>query len=752
MDSVARNAFLQSCDELRIGEAFASGRAFMNESVVMRAVVALSVVLTSAAAVAQQSELEEVVVSAERRDSDLQSTPIAVSALGANDLERLQVTSIDDLDAAVPSLAIETNVASNAAVTVTIRGNAEQNAAFLFSEPGVGLYMNGVYRRLSGANIELADIERIEVLRGPQGTLYGRNTLAGAINVVTRAPSGEFRGAFSLGYGSENTTRAKVSLSGPLADGVNGSLSVLHQQRRDGWMTNRVDGNEVGTNKFLGALGSLSFGGEQFDGLLTVYASKHESDGVHTSPVNVLTAQRVFGDESDVASAPITLGGQTVQPFTETQQRGADLIITVPVGGATLKSISAYSTLDDDWAVDFTAAQLAAPPPMGPFDPVPGTSGFFRIANAEQKQFSQEVNLTWDGDKLDTILGVYYYREESDQLIQDYFAGGFFPGVPADHSLESKSFAVFAQANYQFADRWTAIVGGRFNDDTKELTGIKGNAAFAPTAFGLERSFSEFTAKLGLEFAVNDDLFTYATWSQGYKAGTYDPFASAETIAQGLDEETADSLEVGVKIEALDKTLRLNSALFFVRYQDLAIGTITPAGIAQRNAGESEVKGLEAELTWLANDRFTLYGTVALLDGEWRSLAPEALLTGVSLDDVPPFNFDVQATVGATYTVPLQSGALTFGASARYIDDYYQQVAHLDNPLDRVESRSWVDANVAFESSDGRHRVVLNGKNLTDEQNRYSTLNFSTFLFNNTAAWLPGESRMWELLYTYSLQ
>ncbi len=724
----------------------------MKWQVVSRAAIGLAAALVSVLAVAQQGELEEVIVSAERRDSDLQSTPIAVSALGASDLERLQVTSIDDLDSAVPSLAVETNVASNAAVTVTIRGNAEQNAAFLFSEPGVGLYMNGVYRRLSGANIELADIERIEVLRGPQGTLYGRNTLAGAINVVTRAPSDEFRSAFTLGYGSENTSRAKVSVSGPLTEGVNASLAVLHQERRDGWMTNRVDGREVGTNKFLGALGSLSFGGERFDGLLTLYGSKSESDGVYTSPVNVLTGQRVFPSESDVASAPISVGGQTVRPFTETAQRGVDFIATLPIGGATLKSISSYSTLDDDWAVDFTGAQFAAPTPMGPFDPIPGTSGFFRIANAEQKQFSQELNVSWDGDQLDAILGVYYYREESDQLIQDYFAGGFFPGVPATHSLESKSLAVFAQANYQFADRWTAIVGGRFNDDKKELTGRKANAAFAPTAFGLERSFSKFTAKLGVEFEVSNDLFTYATWSQGYKAGTYDPFAPAETIAQGLDAETADSFEVGVKLEALNKTLRLNSALFLVRYQDLAIGTITPAGIAQRNAGESEVKGLETELTWVATDRFTMYGTVALLDGEWRSLAPDALLTGVSLDDVPPFNFDVQATVGATYAVPLQAGTLTFGASARYIDDYYQQVAHLNNPLDRVESRSWVDANVAFESSDGRHRLVLNGKNLTDEQNRYSTLNFSTFLFNNTAAWLPGEPRLWELLYTYSIQ
>ena len=179
------------------------------------------------------------------------------------------------------------------------------------------------------------------------------------------------------------------------------------------------------------------------------------------------------------------------------------------------------------------------------------------------------------------------------------------------------------------------------------------------------------------------------------------------------------------------------------------IGTITTNGLENQNAGESEVKGLETELTWLATDRFRVYGTLALMDAKWRSLAPGALITGVSLSDAPPFTFDLQASLGATFDVPLTAGTLQFGVSGRHVDDYYQQVAHLNNPLDLVAARNWVDANVNFETTDGTHRVVLSGKNLTDEQGQFSTLNFSTFLFNNTAAWLPGEARTWELTYTY---
>ncbi|MEZ5459301.1 MAG: TonB-dependent receptor [Steroidobacteraceae bacterium] len=716
--------------------------------------VALSVaaVLTPFTASAQQAELEEVVVTAERRATDLQSTPIAVSALGADELERLQVASIADLDASVPSMVIETNVASNAAVTVALRGNAEQNAGFLFSEPGVGLYMNGVYRRLSGANFDLADIERIEVLRGPQGTLFGRNTLAGAINVVTRAPTDELTGSLQLGYGEFDSSRAKVSLSGPLAEGLKGSVSLMRQERGEGWMTNRVNGAKLGKNEFLGAMGSLVFTAESFDVTLSAYASNNESDGAHSSPVSVTTGRRVFADESDVGSAPILVGGRPQLPFNDTDQHGADLVVTVPLGAFTLKSITSYSKLQDDWAVDFTAGQLAAPPPAGPFDAVPGTSGFFRISLSEQDQVSQELNFTQSSDTLSSIFGLYYYREKSSQFIQDYFAGGFFAAAPADHRLESKSLAVYGQLSYAFNERWTGVVGARYTDDQKEFTGNKANGLGVPADFASDRSFNQFTGKLGVEYRISDDTFSYLTFSQGYKAGTYDPFANADIIARGLDEELVDSLELGLKTELFNRTLRLNSALFVTRYKDLVIGTITGTGIENRNAGETEVKGLESELTWAATDRFRVYGSVAVLDAKWRRLAPEALLTGVLLSDAPPFTYDFQGSLGVTYDIPLAAGTLRFGASGRYVGEYYQQVAHRNNPLDRVESRSWLDASVSFESTDGQHRVVLNGRNLGDEQGQFSTLNFSTFLFNNTAAWLPGEPRSWELTYTYSLR
>ena len=730
-----------------LAPSFTMGSLRMQRQNLSRLVLTSVAALSSGVVMAQQAELEEVVVTAERRSENLQTTPIAVSALGAADLERLQINSIDDLDTSVPSLTIENNIASNASVTVAVRGNAEQNAAFLFSEPGVGLYMNGVYRRLSGSNIELADIERIEVLRGPQGTLFGRNTLAGAINIVTKTPGESLDGSLQVGYGAYETSRVRASVSGPLDGNWKGSFAVLRQERGEGWATNSVNGAKVGKNEFLGATGSLAYEGESFDALFTVYGSNSETDGAWSAPVSVATGRLVFSDRSDVAGASIRTGSTTIAPFTDTDQRGADLVLTFGLGDWTLKSITSYSKLLDDWAVDFTAGQLASPTAA-----VRNTSGFFRVALADQSQKSQEFNLTRSGDKVETILGAFWYTEDSNQLIQDYFAGGLFPAVPARHHLDSESLAAYGQVNYKLNDAWTLVAGGRYNSDDKTFSGRKAGASGAPVDFSKKRSFSKFTGKLGVEWQTSENLFTYATISQGYKSGTYDPFANGNVIANGINPETVDSLEIGAKAELLDRSLRINSALYMVRYKDLAIGTITSTGLELQNAGESEVKGLETEVTWVASDSFRLFATATLMDAKWKSLASSALLTGVKLSDAPPFTYDFQGSLSAVYEVPVAGGKLALTASARHVDEFFQQVAHQNNPLDRVDARDFVDASIGWTNGSGQHRIVLSGKNLTEEQGQYSALNFSTFLFNNTAAWYPGEPRTWELNYTYSLK
>jgi iron complex outermembrane receptor protein len=714
---------------------------------------ALLVAVSPASFAADQSSfLEEVLVTAERRETQLQTTPVAITALGAGDLQRLQIADMQDVAATAPSLAIEPNLASTSAITVSMRGNAEQNAAFLFSEPGVGLYVDGVYRRLSGASFDLLDVERVEVMRGPQGTLFGRNTLAGAMNIITFKPGQDVRGGFDLSYGSFDTARVRGNISGPLTDNLSGGIAAVYRDRSDGWMYDHISGQEVGTGDYAGGQAELRYTHGRFAADLRLFAGKNSTDGAYAAPASSSTASYVYKDQTDVAGAVVDTGTVFAKPYSENRQTQTDLTLTWQFESMTLRSITSYADMpDDDWAVDFTAAQQAAPPPTGPFSPVPGTSGFFRESRGEQSQFSEDLQLYGTSGSWDWTTGLYYYEESADQTIQDYFAGGFFAAVPAVHHLDADSIAAYAQVRYAFNDSFSSLVGGRYTEDSKDFKGNKANAAGVPTDFASSDSFGKFTGKLGLEYKVNQQVFTYFTFSQGFKSGTYDFFASAPGIATPLEPEVVDSYELGLKSELFDRTLRLNVALFDTTYEDLVVGTIVPeVGLISRNAGTERVTGLEAELTWRANDHLTVFGSLAALDPRWTELSPEARATGVELDDIPPLAYERQGSLGATWAQPVGKANIAINANVAYLGEHYQQVAHLNRESMRIPSRTTVDAsiNLAY----GPHTVTLGGRNLGDNTDRIIASDFSTFLFNNTAAWTPAEALTWELTYRFDIR
>ncbi|MCC7198557.1 MAG: TonB-dependent receptor [Gammaproteobacteria bacterium] len=708
---------------------------------------------TAAVAAEGPTVLSEVTVTAERREASLQTTPVAVTALGGSELDRLQINSIRDLGTSTPSLGIAPNIASGSAITLSMRGNAEQNAAVLFSEGGVGLYVDGVYRRLTAAGFDLAEVERIEVLRGPQGTLFGRNTLAGAVNVITKRPGDEFEGNVEAGYGAYQTSRLRAYVAGPLSGNWSASLSAVYRDRSEGWMTDRISGKDVGTGDYFGGQGEVRYATDTFDASLKVFYAQASSDGVYASPVAVNTLERAYSKHTDVASASPTDGGKVVSPMTKNQQQGVDLNLSWKFGDMTLKSTTSYLDMPDDlWAVDFTAAQVAAFPPAGPYDAVPGTSGFFRKSTGDQEQFSQDLQLSGTAGSLDWTAGLYYYEEKTNQTFQDWFAGGFFKAVPAVHHLDASSQAVYAQGRYAFTDRFSVVLGGRYTKDEKDLTGNKANGAGAPTDFASHDSFSRFTGKAGVEFKVSDTIFTYATFSQGFKSGTYDYYSAAPGIAQPLDPELVDSFEVGAKLELLDRRMRLNLALFDTKYTDLVVGTIEPnVGLINTNAGTERVTGLEAELTWRASDILTIYASGALLDPRWTELSAGALSTGVKMSDAPPLSYEKQGSAGFSVSTPVGGNVrMDFNASVNYIGEQYQNVAHLNSPTVLDPARTTADTSLQFSS--GQHSLTLAVKNLTDNTDQVVASDFSTFLYNNTTAWTPAEPRTWELRYRYDLK
>ena len=685
--------------------------------------------------VSKANTLEEIIVTAERKETSLQQTPIAVSALSSQDIESLQLSEFQDIDLKVPGLTIQSNVASATALAVTLRGTSEPNAAFLFSEPGIGLYMNGVYRRLNAGNIELADIERIEVLRGPQGTLFGRNTLAGAVNIVTRKPTEEYSGEVAVSYDSFDTVYVRGAVGGAISDNVNVSVSAVHRDRNEGPFDNQFDGEDIGKREFTGIQGNLlwTFGANN-ELSLSVYSTEDENDGVVGAPLDITTDEFIF-EPFEIFAASTVNGG--VGPFSIASQDGFDAALSIPLNDSTtLKYITSYNQTDSSWGVDFTSGAAA----LG-CRGLACIPGFFRISDGEQEQFSHELQLLGSSDKLDWIVGLYYFDEETNQALQDEFFG-FQPPV-AIYNLESDSSAAFGQLSYRITDQLALTVGGRYTKDEKRFTG-----SISGQTFETEPDWDEFTGKLGIEYQLNDDVLMYLTWSQGNKAGTFNAFAPAQVIVDPLEPETVDSIELGFKGTLLENTLLLNAALYSAQYEELVVGGQGVGGLFTTNGGEADIRGLEVESTWLLNGNLTSFLTFNyLIDGEWDDTSG-SLTTRVG--DVLPSTKELQWTLGANYTHDLaNNGVLNFTTTVQYDDENFSIANHQNNPIELVDDRTIVNFRLSYTSANEKNQFWLSGKNIFDEESYFRVANF-TFLPTNTAFVTPNPGQSFEVGYKHS--
>jgi len=315
-----------------------------------------------------QAQVEEITVSAQRRDQNLQEVPISVSAFTSNDISKLQIDAAADLSSAVPNMQMFNVTANAAAMQVFMRGTGVQNPGFNASESPVALYEDDIYRgRLATANIDLTDIERIEVLRGPQGTLYGRNTIAGAVKFISRTPGDEFWGNASVGYGEFETSKVTASVGGPLIDGkLAGSLAGLYHNRDEGWINRGTDtlgepiaGDPLGEYKNKAIRGKLRwYGGDIFEGTLGLGYVDVKNDGYNGIPY--------IGNPGNPSqgfyTTTVTENGAG---FGKTEQLNASLNLSWKFDALTLRSITGYSDIDDDFGFDLFAGQVPnfAPPP-----------------------------------------------------------------------------------------------------------------------------------------------------------------------------------------------------------------------------------------------------------------------------------------------------------------------------------------------------------------------------------------------------
>ncbi len=661
--------------------------------------------------------LEELIVTAQRREQGLQQVPLSVTAISAAELERKQITDVLDLQYAVPNISLATNTGTASGARIFLRGVGEDESR-VSADPAVGVYVDGVYvGRQAGALFDLVDVERVEVLRGPQGTLYGRNSNGGAIKLVsTRASTEET--SYRLGGTVGSDGRLDIKATGNWVLGENTALrATLLDKTRDGFHTLNPNGDfaalagtevgELDTTAFRVALAHQF--NDSWSADLVVDSTRDDSDPIPDSAAppndtdNQLFTIEPLADVTCSALAPAAF--LPIGCFTDYRSRvdtdGVSLTINGVFNNYEFSSITGYRQLEDDLSTRI---------------------GFPYQQQTDQDQISQEFTLTSQFDSaFNYVAGLFFFQE--DVQLDTTFIFPFELGVKTD------AVAAFFQSTYAFTDSLTLTTGVRYTDESKELDAF---AVFLQQGRQETLDFENTSYNISLNNQFNDNLMGYVSFSTGFKSGGWSPdcFSPAACFAP-VDEEELDSVEVGVRSDWLGGRLRLNATYFSNSYEGLQIGATVPGlGFTRFNTQEAEISGLELETIFQVNDNLLVNFTYGTLDAEYTqlTLAQAGGLTndgaspgcngvvsiqcalGLQLKNAP----DYKGTLGVEYRLPLRSGTLTAGIDFSFEDESFSLVAN-GPPHALTDPGTLVDARISWESEQ-QWRIALWAKNLGDEE------------------------------------
>jgi len=730
-------------------------------SAALAIVAAPAAVLAQSAGGDQAAVIDEVIVTAQRREQTLQEVPMAVSAFTAEDLEALQADNLDALQGAVPNLNLVQGRGSNSSVNAYIRGVGQPDALQSF-DPAVGVYLDDVYMsRIQGALFKLYDIERVEVLRGPQGTLYGKNTPGGAIRLITSTPGDEFEAQAGVLVGDYGRLQSRARLSGPVSDDFAIGLSVLYDER-DGFVTDPADGRKYNDEETMVA--RIKANWDVSDTVNIVLSADYTKEDVMLtlgrSEVLLYSVNynATFTGYTIVPRSPAPTGewdfrtstSMTDRPTQKTDHWGANATISWDISDSTtLKSITAYRDLQTDSYIDIDATILQL--------------GDVLVA-LDQNQFSQEFQLLGDNDAdLNWVLGAYYLKEQvpshQEAYVDDFLQ---YVGLPIsflrtiDDDLETTSYAVFGQVDWAFADNWSLGLGVRWTKEEKDY--FRTTSSFSDLLgvadpefeFTDSDSWSDWTPTISLDYAMSDAVKLYGRVAKGFKSGGFNGRANTAADVSTFDPETVLTTEIGAKTTLADGKLRANYAVFVSQYDDFQarISVSDDLGLSFRfpvvNAAKLDIKGAEVELTWLPIDPLALSAQIGYLDAKYGAGG----FTGSDFaPDEPAFSPEWTARIAATWTQNLGNGSsLMFTAAGNYRDSMWLSV---ENTAALTEDSYWLmDAMVSWLSAGGHWTLSAGGKNLTDEVYKVEGQEFRSVGGIETAYY--GNPRTYTIGFDYS--
>lgn len=700
----------------------------------------------AAAQGAQTARLEEIIVTARKFEENLQDTPIAITALSGDALAQRQIFNTSTLDQVVPNLQFADNAplaGNNSSSQIFIRGIGQTDPTSTV-DPGVGLYIDDVYIGTAvGGTMALRDIASVQVLRGPQGTLFGRNTIGGAILLSTTDPGDEFGGTVRGGFGSDNLLDGFLALDAPLASTLKARFSFGIRQQ-DGYVT-RPDGTDLGDTDTYTAMakfvwkpsdrvrGTLAFDYTKSDenGSPLVFAAINEAatfprvassdagcpgKASVAQPVPMVQDDRCANDLQ--ARGPFHNNGSL--PLSSTLEIwGGSFNLAVDLSDAlALKSISSYR--DTAWG----GVRDADNTPL----PILHT-----IYDVQGDQWSQELQLTYQTQALTGVVGLYYFEQTSDDIVTVELNPPP-PGVQRDsdnNRVDNNSWAAFTQWTFNVTEKLALTAGGRYTEDEKgsypDQFDLATPAIKQVPVQWYRDTFTSFTPSASVTWRWSDDAMTYLTYAEGFKGGGWNshfnaPLSPAEQAAlQKFDQEEAQTIELGVKLELADGTARLNAAVFTSDYTDMQVtyrGPL-PNGVAPflTNAGKASIDGAEVELTWAPSADWLIEASLGYLDATIDELESKPLLIfppGLNEGNVLPFAPEWQGHVGIAYTAHAGDFLITPRVDVSYQDTTYFDAT--DTPeIAQLDDVTTVNASVVLGTDSKRWRVTLGVNNATDE-------------------------------------
>ena len=746
--------------------------------------------IAAGTAPAQTAQLEELIVVAQRVEQSAQDTPISLAAFDSEALQTLGIGSVGDIGAQVPNFVIDPFPSSQQTLRLFIRGIGITDVQ-ITQDPAVGVYLDGVYlARSSGLGADIADLERIEVLRGPQGTLYGRNTTGGALNLVTARPKIDgLAFSQSLSAGSRDMILAKTSLNLPLGKNHALKLAVLGK-RQDGFVRNAGPGGSFGDLKSEGyridwrwlATDELTLDYSWDRSRLEShnYTPQAVSPGIPTgSPADaaIISSQRFVPYGSDLFDRL-----RTSVPLlpTDTDIEGHALTLSWELGDLSLKSITAYRDMEDlsyidfasgaseEYRVDFSSISL------GTQSAAPRNYDTVRTS-LEQEQFSQELQLIFRLGALDLVAGIYYFEEEARENWFPLHHIFSFPLIETgdqsvavniraeDNRIDNSAIAAYGQLTWHPREDWHLTLGWRHSRDERGVDRRFrqdnyvdfGNIVLGPfESIDFEASaredFDDNSFSFIVEYELQDNARLYGKLAEAYKSGgfnTRDP--DPEFFTRGFEEEKNRSAELGMKSEWLQRALRINAALFYSDFEDMQLNFLLPGSISDTrvfNSGSAQLSGLELEAVGFLGPRLLLRLNYAYLHSEIEDVTDP--FTG----ELRSFAFDNAPRNSASLNLDYQIANSAYGQWSGNINANYVDERNTDNPLLAIDAYSLLNGRLSLTGialPAGEVSISAWVKNILDEE-------YVNFTIGNlphaSRAVLWGEPRTWGVDIRYDYQ